>query len=193
MSGPCSLVAVELCLLLAPGSPARTRLHQIVAQHPAASTPGAKWQMLTEASNILMGNLHLAVRGCWDFFDDHERAMRDFDMWSKGMMTREGCRPGPSAESAYRGGEPLHFTFTIAVLMRRGVASERTLAARLSVGEPLLWHRTTFARVLGSLSGISYASVRGDVMYLIPGDEAWGLTASDLQQPKFHYLRPIVG
>jgi hypothetical protein len=190
---PHSLIAIELCLRLAPGSAPRTRLHQIVAQHPAATSRDAKWKMLAEASRILHGNLDQAVRGCWDFFDEDARARRDFEMWSQGMITREGARTAPHQQSAYRGGEPLHYTFTIAILMKRGTSAERRIAGSLDVPEHALWHRATFARVLSTIGLVSYASVHADVLYLIPGDEAWGLSNGDLEAPKFHYLRPIVG
>ena len=35
-------------------------------------------------------------------------------------------------------------------------------------------------------------SVKADVMYLIPRDDGWGLTAQDLQHQKFEYLREMV-
>jgi hypothetical protein len=190
---PHSLLAVELCLRLTPDSASRTRLHQIVAQHPEASSRDAKWKMVAEATRILHGNLHQAVCGCWDFFDDDARARRDFEMWSQGMITREGARKEPHPQTAYRGGEPLHYTFTIAILMKRGTSSERRVAGRLDIAEQALWYRATFARVLETFSLVTYASVHADVLYLIPGSEAWGLSAVDLQAPKFHYLRPIVG
>jgi hypothetical protein len=38
---------------------------------------------------------------------------------------------------------------------------------------------------------VNFAAVKSDVLYLIPQDEDWGLTAADLQEPKFEYLRDI--
>jgi hypothetical protein len=40
---------------------------------------------------------------------------------------------------------------------------------------------------------VSFAAVKSDVLYLIPGDETWGLTEGDLKDPKFEYLREIEG
>jgi hypothetical protein len=34
--------------------------------------------------------------------------------------------------------------------------------------------------------------VKSDVIYVIPGDDGWGLTAEDLTASKFEYLRPVV-
>ena len=57
--------------------------------------------------------------------------------------------------------------------------------------EGQLWQRSSFARVLQALPSVSFAAVKGDVVYLIPRETDWGLMGSDLRQPKFHYLRPI--
>jgi hypothetical protein len=188
-----SIIATELCLRLEPQSAPRQRLHQLVAAHPQLTTPGAKWELVRDLVGTLNQNLDLAERGCWDFFDDDARAQRDFKMWSDGMITKEGVREGPSQRDAYRGGEPLYMTFTIALLLRQGSPGERTLAQRCDIPEGSLWARGTFRHILQSLTAVSFASVRADVVYLIPGDESWGLTAADLALPKFHYLRPIVG
>jgi hypothetical protein len=194
MSFLSSIVAVELCLRLEPQSATRLRLHQLVREHPMMASPGDKWHLIRQATEVLAGSLHLAEKGCWDFFDDDARARRDFEMWSNGMITKEGARTSPVAgQSPYRGGEPLYMTFTIAMLLRQGSPCERQLARSCDVGQSHLWHRGTFGHILRSLSLVSFASVRADVLYLIPGDEGWGLTAQDLAHPKFHYLRPIAG
>ena len=39
-------------------------------------------------------------------------------------------------------------------------------------------------------SGHDFA-VKSDVLYLIPGEEDWGLTEVDLEAKKFEYLRKI--
>ncbi len=51
-------------------------------------------------------------------------------------------------------------------------------------------HRTGVAFVNGGV--VNFASVRSDIMYLIPRDDDWGLTVADLSQPKFEYLRALV-
>jgi hypothetical protein len=38
---------------------------------------------------------------------------------------------------------------------------------------------------------INFASVKSDIMYLLPRDDDWGLTVDDLAQEKFHYLRVL--
>ena len=38
---------------------------------------------------------------------------------------------------------------------------------------------------------MNFASVKSDVMYLIPRDDDWALTSEDLSETKFEYLRPV--
>ena len=77
------------------------------------------------------------------------------------------------------------------LLLQHGTPSERSFSHACSVAEPDLWKRATFARLLHSLGMISWASVKADVIYLIPRDDRFGLTAEDLRAPKFEHLRPL--
>jgi hypothetical protein len=174
-----------------PGDTLRPWLQQLIEQHPAHTTPQAKWRMYRDASQLLQGRLQQAVSGCWDFFDEDARALADFNMWSGGMTTLEGARRFPSgAPDPYRG-EQRYMTFTLSLLLQHDTPSERAFAQACNVPEPDLWKRATFARLLGSLGMISFASVEADVIYVIPRDETFGLTAEDLRAPKFEYLRPL--
>lgn len=187
-----SVLAIELCMRLDPQQPLRDTLHRLVRTHPERSSPGAKWQMYAQLSDLLVQHLPIAVSGCWDFYDDDARARKDFEMWSQGMITREGARPSPSGlPDPYRN-EPRFMTCTLAFLIARGAPCERMVAHICAVPQPMLWHRGSFERVLRSVRSLSFASVKGDVAYVIPGDPSWGLTQTDLQAPKFHYLRQIV-
>ena len=183
-----NILALELCLRLEPQNPLREQLRDLVIRHPAASSPGKQWELLRRVAGLLIENEQLFEKGCWDFFDDDARALKDYDMWSKGMITEEGARKAPSGKPA---GEPRYMTFTIALLLAAGAPCSRQMASLCNVPESDLWRRETFVRILRGLSKVSYAAVKSDVLYLIPGDENWGLTEADLQQPKFEYLRQI--
>lgn len=183
-----NVLAIELCLRLEPHNAVREQLRDLVMRHPAASTPGKQWELLRRVAGLLIENEQLFEKGCWDFFDDDGRALKDYDMWSKGMITEEGARKGPSGKP---GAEPRYMTFTIALLLAGGTPCAREVAKLCDVREADLWKRETFVRVLRGLSKVSFAAVKSDVLYLIPGAEDWGLTEADLQQPKFEYLRQI--
>lgn len=187
-----SIFAIEICARLIPGSPLCEQLAECVTKAPPAMSLHGKWQQYTRAASLLFDNLSTAERGCWDYFNDNARALRDFDMWSKGMITKEGVRPAPSgAPDPYRG-EPRFLTFTMALLMVQDSPTDVTLRQVCNIREADLWKRETFARVLRGIGHVSFASVKADVLYLIPRDDGWGLTAQDLAHPKFEYLRQVV-
>jgi hypothetical protein len=183
-----NILAIELCLRLEPRSDLREQLRNLVMRHPAASTPGKQWELLRRVAGLLIENEPLFEKGCWDFFEDDTRSLRDYEMWSKGMTTEEGARKGPSGTPS---GEPRYMTFTIALLLAAGTPCSRQMAVLCDVKEPDLWKKETFVRILRGLSKVSFAAVKSDVLYLIPGDGDWGLTAGDLEMPKFEYLRKI--
>lgn len=186
-----SIFALELCLQLVPGDALRPGLQQLIEQHPAWSSPQDKWRLYRNAAHLLTGGLQYAISGCWDFFDDDARALTDYDMWCNGMTSLEGARSTPSGRADPYRSDHRYMTFTMSLLLQRGTPSERAFAAACEINEPDLWKRATFARLLAALGMISFASVKSDVIYLIPRDEAFGLTAEDLRAPKFEYLRPL--
>ena len=187
-----SIFAIEICARLVPESPLRAALAECVQKAPPAMSLHGKWQQYTRAASLLADNLSLGERGCWDYFNDDARALHDFDMWTKGMLTKEGVRPGPSGSPDPYRGEPRYLTFTMALLMVQDSPSCRMMRQVCNVPEADLWKRDTFARVLRGMGHVSFASVKSDVLYLIPRDDGWGLTAQDLQHQKFEYLREMV-
>jgi hypothetical protein len=187
-----AVFAVEVCMRLVPESALHASLRDLVAGAPARMGLHQKWTLYRQASTLLVDHLSLLERGCWDFFDDDQRARRDYDMWTKGMTTEEGARPAPSGlPDPYRG-DARYLTFTMAFLLVQGAPSARTLAAVCKVPEAELWKRDTFARILQGMGHLSFASVASDVVYLLPRDDGWGLTAQDLQHEKFAYLRQVI-
>jgi hypothetical protein len=188
-----SIFAIELCARLVPESPLRLSLAETISAAPERMTLHQKWYQYQRASQILVENLNACERGCWDYFNDDGRALGDYEMWSQGMITEEGVRPGPSGLADPYRGEPRYLTFTMALLVLQDSPTDRMLFQLCSIPQAYLWHRETFARILRGISQVSFASVKSDVMYLIPRDDDWALTPQDLGAAKFEYLRPIVG
>jgi hypothetical protein len=185
-----NIFAIELCLRLEPNDSLRERLRDLVTRHPAASSPGAKWQLLRRLADLLVEHAQLFEKGCWDFFDDDEKALKDYHMWSYGMISEEGARKMPSGRPV-ASGEPRYMTFTISLLLKADTPCARELGAICDIPEAELWKRKTFVRILKGLSKVSFSAVKSDVLYLIPGEPEWGLTEADLQAEKFEYLRKI--
>jgi hypothetical protein len=188
-----SIFAVEVCARLVPESPLRAGLCDVVQSAPEAMSLHQKWAQYQRAAQLVVENLHLCERGCWDYFDDDARARRDYDMWTTGMTTEEGVRPEPSGLADPYRGEPRYLTFTMALLIAQGTPTDRMMREVCNIPEAALWQRQTFARVLRGLGQVSFASVESDVIYLIPRDDAWALTLQDLAASKFEYLRMLEG
>lgn len=185
-----NIFAIELCLRLEPGSGLRDELKDLILSHPHASTPGRKWDLLQAVAKRLAANVHLVDRGCWDFFDDDGRALRDYEMWSNGMITEEGARKEPSGPP--QDGERF-MTVTCALLIKAYTDCARKLSRLCDIPEDRLWRRQTFEKILRGLGCVNFAAVKSDVWYVIPGDERWGLTAEDLALEKFAYFRKLEG
>jgi hypothetical protein len=186
-----NIFALELCLRLEPAGTLRGALHELIRDHPSASSPGQKWALLRSVTSLLLEHRHLFEKGCWDFFEDDGRARRDYEMWSNGLITEEGARAESSGIPGESGDGIRYMTFTISLLLAGDSACARELSRVCDIPEAKLWERETFVRILHGLSRVSFSAVRSDVFYLIPGAETWGLTAEDLTQEKFDYLRPI--
>ncbi len=186
-----SIFALEISAPFQPGSPLHVGLCELVRNHPIAASLQEKWQIYRHATDLLLQWLPTFERGCWDFFDDDQRAQADFMMWCNGMFTEEGSRKQPSGHPDPYRADPRYLTFTIALLLVQGTPTERLLAQRCNIPEQHLWRRDVFHHLIEGLPYVNFASVKGDVMYLIPRDGDWGLTAQDLGHEKFKYLRQI--
>lgn len=166
-------------------------LRSVITDQPHAVGLQQKWELYKRATSGLLGNLGAIERGCWDYFDDHARAERDFQMWLGGMTTREGARKEPSGRPDPYRSAPRYLTFTMTFLMLNPSPTDSAMSALCKIPESQLWRRDTFGRILGGMGIINFASVKSDIMYLIPRDDDWGLTVDDLAMPKFDYLRTL--
>jgi hypothetical protein len=190
-----AIFAMELCFPLQPSSPMHANLVRLFREHREQCTAEEKWRFYERVRQILVYELPHARSGCWDFFNDDERAKNDYDMWCNGMLTKEGARTSPSGRpqgDPFRGGEQARFmTVTLAWLMVQGLPSTVDLSTTCNIPENVLWHRQSFLRILERLGRVQFSAIKSDVFYVIPGSDDWGLTEQDLLQPKFHYLRPL--
>ena len=185
-----SIFAMELCLPLDP--PLHKSLRSLVVDHPERSGYHEKWALYRRAAELAVGHLEHVDKGCWDYFDDNTRALRDYDMWVKGMTTEEGARTEPSGRGDPYRGSPRYMTLTMAFLIVQNSPADIAMSSLCNIREPDLWKRATFARILNGMGALSFSSVKSDVIYVIPGADEWGLTTEDLGHSKFEYLRTVV-
>ncbi len=184
-----SILAMEVCMRLDPSL--RASLRERVIHHPIAATYQQKWNLYMGAAGDLLPHVGRIERGCWDYFNDDARAQKDFKMWCDGMTTEEGVRTEPSGQPDPYRGEPRYMTFTMAFLLAQDSPCDLAIRALCNIPEGALWKRDVFQRILQGIGYLNFAAVKGDVIYLIPGDDAWGLTVQDLTHEKFEYLRLV--
>ncbi len=186
-----SIFAIEVAARIDQAPEVFLTLKRTIVDQPKVVGLHGKWEHYKRATDALVSHLHVLERGCWDYFDDHERAERDFKHWSRALSTGEGARKEPSGKPEPYRGEMRHFTFTMAFLLVQGTPSDRAMSRLCDIPQQALWRRDVFGRLLSGMSVINFASVKSDVMYLIPRDDDWGLTAADLAHERFNYLRLI--
>ena len=191
---PHSIFAMEICIRLPPQSTLPAELRSLVLMAPTASTYDDKFRLYRRASDLVLSNLDNLTKGCWDYFDDDTKAQHDYKMWVDGMLTEEGARTLPSRQGGgdpYRAESAGYLTLTMAFLLVQGTPADRQLQGRCNIPRTQLWQRWVFERLLQGIPLINFAAVKSDVIYVIPGDDKWALTAQDLADPKFNYMRPI--
>ena len=98
---PSSIFSIEVALRLDRAPNPLPVLRSAITDHPHTIGLHQKWQLYKRACDALLGNLGLIERGCWDYFDDDDRAEKDFKMWLDGMTTEEGARREPSRSAAH--------------------------------------------------------------------------------------------
>lgn len=184
-----SIFAMELCFRYDADVHALLREH--VKNHPKALGHHEKWTVYRNAQSDLLTNLHRVERGCWDYYNDDERARHDYAMWVHGMMTDETARTSPTPPNDPYRPAPRYMTFTMAFLILQETPTDAAMFELCNIPQEKLWQRETFAHILQGIGVINFASIESDIMYIIPRDEDWVLTPEDLSEPKFEYLRPL--
>ena len=185
-----SIFAFEVCQPMATSN--HEYLRRLLSDPPETTSVGDKWSFYQSVFQAISANVPQLTHGCWDYFDDDKRARHDFDNWAETLHTHGGVRQEESTddEGPYRV-QTLYTTLTAAFLIKRDTDCDQALRSLTEIPESQLWKRASFARIFAGLGALNFASIKSDVVYLIPRDTGLGLTLEDLSKPDFDYLRPI--
>jgi hypothetical protein len=187
-----SVFTLELCARFDGRRELLAELRALVAGAPAHASRAEAWERHRSAATVLLQAFDFTERGCWDYFDDEQRANATFDDWCAPILKREVPRTAPSGfPDGYREAGPRYLTFTFVYLLARDSPSDVEVRRRCAIPDGELWTEQSFRTLLGVVSMLSFASVKSDAMYLVPRDDDWGLTPEDLAAPKYDYLRTI--
>jgi hypothetical protein len=167
----------------------RRRLHALVLSTGDRGTVAHKQAFYQELSRALHQAAPWFEYGVWDYWDDNDRAHREFADWAAGLQGKEArSTPGPAAAP----GEKRYMLVTLALLLRSGSNSDHTAASCCNALKEIeYWRRDTFARLSTCVGWLNFASVESDVLYLVPGDDSYALTTEDLLSQNYHYLRSL--
>jgi hypothetical protein len=190
-----SVFAIELALQYDGQSQTRNELRRLLTEHSSLTSYAQKAWFYGVATDLLLREAPSFERGCWDYFDN-EIALDKYNEWCNGLLREEGVRTTPSlpgGRGPYRAsGESRYMTFTMAFLLVRGSDCDRTLATRCQIPESNLWRRDVFTYLLHGIRLFNFASIRSDVVYMIPNQDDYGLTPEEIASERFKYLRPVV-
>ena len=187
-----SIFALEVCLAL-DESPAHRSLRVLMASLDERMSVTDKWQFYQSLSHELQKNIGSLRRGCWDYFDDDDRARRDYKGWADTLQEPTGIARETAPADPYREASPAYFfTVTTAFLLVKNSDCDRAIGSLLEIPDVDLWKRLTFLRVLEAMGTLNFASVQSDTVYLIPRDAERALTEEDLAHASFDYLRSVI-
>ncbi len=182
-----SLFALQVFLPMPMADSARHGLVEAIRAMPDQCTFEHKNQGYGRVTAALMPHVPSFAMGVWDYFEEHDRATEEFKQWCEG--TEQDARQAP-APDPYRGG-PLHMFATILLLMAHGKAADRMMCEACRMPEGTEWTRQTFARLLSTLPRLNFATVSSDAIYVRPGGSGGGVTAAELGEPHYQYLRRL--
>ena len=84
-----------------------------------------------------------------------------------------------------------YFLVSMAFLLQKDGTSDVTMAERCDMEEAYYFQRATFAHLLATPPMLSYATVRADALYVVPGNDEDALTLEELRGEGYEYLRPL--
>ena len=182
-----SIFSMQIALPLHTGY--RRRLHDLVLSTGEWASVAHKQTFYQALSRALGEAVPWFEYGVWDYWDDDARAQSGYADWAAGLQGKEArSTPGPIAAP----GEKRYMLITLAFLLQRGSNSDRTAASCCNgLSEGVYWTRETFGRLVACVGWLNVASVRSDLIYLVPGDDTYALTTDDLLSQNYHYLRSL--
>ncbi len=171
----------------------RAQLHSLVAMAPSEQSLAEKRAFYSDMSSLLLPHIGDFVLGYWDYVDDPDRAEKEFDTWCAEIEKVVGAEvpDDEPAQGAYRSARGDHFLVSIAFLLQKGGTSDLTMAERCDFPEESYFKRSTFAYLLATAPMLSYATVRADALYVVPGSDEDALTIDELRGEGYEYLHPL--
>src|SRR5262249_41651754 len=136
--------------------------------------------------------------GFWDYIAEPARAESEFDRWCselEGQMATEkeevADTPDEIDETERLSTKPDYVALTVLFLLAKGGNSDGTVAERCDLPEAEWWKRDSFRHLFETIPMLSFASLKADADYLVPGNPEDGLSFDDVHGGGWEYLHQL--
>lgn len=175
----------------------RARLHAAIAEGAGKTEMGLAdklifWKKIVAIAVEASARFDL---GFWDYVADADRAEHEFDTWTSELeaesATTEAEVGTEVAESLRLSAKPEYVALTALFLLEKGGNGDLTVADRCDLPEDQWFKRDTFVHLFETIRMLSFASVRADAVYLVPGSAQDGLSFDDVHGGGWEYLKQL--
>lgn len=183
----CSYFAMQVARKMRPNDDVHAALRDLTDDALKAATGPRKRDVYSRVANLLSRQMHTLELGIWDYWNEQDKVTPGFQDWVDGLEGKEARRaPAPL-------GEDLWLVFTLAFLMKKGSNTDERMSEACDCSEEKLWKHKTFKRILDNgVTGMNFATVKSEVIYLLPRSAEYALTEADLKRSgNFDYLHPL--
>ena len=172
----------------------RKRLHETVARADAEQSLAEKRTFWKRVTAVLNEAMPVFEYGHWDLIRG-DNAEQEFESWCseiEGSVATEAEEMGSAADEVNRlSADQSYVLVTLAFLLERDSNSDLTVGERCDLPESDWLTRATFAHLIATVPMLNFANVHADEVYMVPGNDADGLSDDDLQGEGYEYLKPL--
>ncbi len=190
-----TFLAIQVVIRTYPGDNFRARLHEVLASSPAEQSIADKRIFYKRYTGLLLEQMPHFEMGFWDYIPRPQEAEQEFDKWCseiEGSMATEREETGETHDEVTRlESRKDYIVTTMVFLLQRGGNADITVAERADIPEHQCNLRSTYAHLLETIPMMSFASVRADAVYLVPGNDDDGFSLDDLHGGGWEYLTPL--
>jgi predicted amidohydrolase YtcJ len=174
---------IQIALVAPPGSPLRREFVEAVRRNGGDQSLVEKRAFHQRVADLLDTHAHAWAFGTWDYVGPPQ-GESEFDSWVAGLEESVEENPGDEVDDD-------HIVVTLVYLLDAGSDAESTAGERCDLPVPMFFRRSTFKRLVATVRMLSFAGVRADGAYVVPGEGGPGLSAEELTGEGWDYLKPL--
>jgi hypothetical protein len=129
--------------------------------------------------------------GFWDYLDDREAALAEFNSWAneiEGSMATEEEELGAQVDDLRRTSSRKDYVVVTLVFL----LDQPYAPAEAITHEDAYFLKETFSALVQGLTSIDPHAIQADGVYIVPGNAVDGLSEDDLLGPGWEYLRLLL-